>query len=530
MTVALEDLRRARRGLEAEPLARDPLDLGLGSRVGADGAGELADAEALDRVDEPLAIAVERERPPGELEPERGRLGVDAVRSTHADRVAVLLGTGDDGSEGAIEALEQERPRVLDGEREGRVEHVRRREAVVEEAAVVAEPLGDRIHEGRNVVVRLPLDLGDPLGRRDDGAARESRRRSRAGRHRPRPTPRARPARRRASGAASRRPTRCGSWPGGSSGRSRCHSRAPPRRRPGAPGSWGYPHPRSQARPVSPRRAPQYRAGHEHRQPSATRPPPHEDHARRRRHAGRGRGYSRGWRQALARLRLPADWLRARDRLVDAARHADRDRPRDGRDARRTPDSRGDDVPLDARSPRPNAGGPASFLGLDVARPYRPIAANGFLRRVFAPRTVWERAKDPAVWRDLVYLLLVFFPLAIATFVDGSVHLGRRRSSSRPSRSRTGRVPGSSSARRQRGHVAGGARLPRRRHRPPRAAPVVPRPPRSGARGDGSRPPRAVVPRSGRSGWCVSGRSRSTRPSPSAGGSSATSTTAPSSG
>ena len=76
-------------------------------------------------MDEPLAIPVERERPPGELEPERGRLGVDAVRPTHADRVAVLLGTGDDGSEGAIEALEQECPRVLDGEREGRVEHVR---------------------------------------------------------------------------------------------------------------------------------------------------------------------------------------------------------------------------------------------------------------------------------------------------------------------------------------------------------------------------------------------------------------------
>jgi signal transduction histidine kinase len=56
------------------------------------------------------------------------------------------------------------------------------------------------------------------------------------------------------------------------------------------------------------------------------------------------------------------------------------------------------------------------FLGLDVESPYRPIEAGGLLSRVFEPRVVWERVKDPAVWRDLAYLLLVFFPLAIATF------------------------------------------------------------------------------------------------------------------
>ncbi len=51
------------------------------------------------------------------------------------------------------------------------------------------------------------------------------------------------------------------------------------------------------------------------------------------------------------------------------------------------------------------------LLGIEVTRPYRTLTANGWLRRT------WERAKDPAVWRDLAYLLLVFFPLAIATFV-----------------------------------------------------------------------------------------------------------------
>jgi signal transduction histidine kinase len=52
-----------------------------------------------------------------------------------------------------------------------------------------------------------------------------------------------------------------------------------------------------------------------------------------------------------------------------------------------------------------------ALLGIVVERPYRALASTGWLRRA------WERSKDPAVWRDLTYLLLVFFPLAIVTFV-----------------------------------------------------------------------------------------------------------------
>ena len=168
VTVALQDLRRARSRLEAEPLAGDALHLGLGGRVRADGAGELADAQALDRAHEPLPVAIERERPAGELEAEGRRLGVDAVRATHADRLPVLLGADDDGAEGAIETLEHERARVLHRERERRVEHVRRGEPVVEPAPLLAEPLGGGVDERRDIVVRLALDLGHALRRRQD--------------------------------------------------------------------------------------------------------------------------------------------------------------------------------------------------------------------------------------------------------------------------------------------------------------------------------------------------------------------------
>ena len=40
----------------------------------------------------------------------------------------------------------------------------------MEPAALLAEPLRDGVDERRNIVVRLALDLGHPLGRRHDGA------------------------------------------------------------------------------------------------------------------------------------------------------------------------------------------------------------------------------------------------------------------------------------------------------------------------------------------------------------------------
>ena len=90
--------------------------------------------------------------------------------AAHADRLAVLFRTRDDGDEGAVDALEHERPRVLHGERQRRVEHVGRGQPVVEEAAFLAQPLGDGVDECGDVVVRLALDLGHACRRRHDRA------------------------------------------------------------------------------------------------------------------------------------------------------------------------------------------------------------------------------------------------------------------------------------------------------------------------------------------------------------------------
>ena len=167
MPVALNDLRRGRRRLEPESLAGDPLDLGVDRRVAADGAGELADAHAFESARDARPCAVELERPARELQPERRRLRVHTVRATDAERELVLLGARGDGCERAVEPGLQQRARLLDLQRERRVDHVRRREAVVEPAPVLAEPLRHGVDERRGVVVELRLELRDALGRRN---------------------------------------------------------------------------------------------------------------------------------------------------------------------------------------------------------------------------------------------------------------------------------------------------------------------------------------------------------------------------
>ena len=74
----------------------------------------------------------------------------------------------DDRGERAVDAFDDQPARLLDLQRERRVEDVGGREPVVEPAPVLAEPLGDRVDERRDVVVRPLLDLAHALRRRRD--------------------------------------------------------------------------------------------------------------------------------------------------------------------------------------------------------------------------------------------------------------------------------------------------------------------------------------------------------------------------
>ena len=218
--VALDDLRRGRRRLEPELLAGQALHLGVGRRVRADGARELADADPLERAAEPLSGAVELEGPDGELEAEGRRLGVHAVRAADHQRVAVLLRPSEDGVEGALDPGENQPARLADLQSERGVDDVGGREPVVEPATLRAEPVGNGVDERRQVVLGLLLELGDASRGGWAGCGADLARPQRPERPRPRPTHRALRARPRASARACPPPTRSSTWPGGSSGKS----------------------------------------------------------------------------------------------------------------------------------------------------------------------------------------------------------------------------------------------------------------------------------------------------------------------
>ncbi len=115
--------------LEPERLAGNTLDVWRGGGVRADGAGELADAHSDERSVEPLAIALELERPTDELEAERRRLGMDAVRPPDRHGRAMLVRAHVDRADGAFHALGDQFTCRLHGRARARCRGRRRRSA-----------------------------------------------------------------------------------------------------------------------------------------------------------------------------------------------------------------------------------------------------------------------------------------------------------------------------------------------------------------------------------------------------------------
>src|SRR5688572_25668032 len=83
MPVALDDL--CARGVGVEPELAENLRLQIGPEVAVrpDRSGDLAGPDLVDRPGEAAAAPVDLERPAGELQPERDRLGVDRVGPAH---------------------------------------------------------------------------------------------------------------------------------------------------------------------------------------------------------------------------------------------------------------------------------------------------------------------------------------------------------------------------------------------------------------------------------------------------------------
>ena len=226
VAVALEDLRRARRRLEPEPLARDALDLGIDGRVLPDRARQLADPQPLDAPERPArGRARAANAQPASLSPNVvGSAWTPCVRPMHSVS-RCSSARSDDDLERAVQPVEDQRAGLLDGQRQRGVEHVRRGEAVVEPAPVVAQLRRPRDRRTPRRRARSPAPAGRPRRATARGPRRGSGRPRRPRRCPPRPSRRAPRARPRAFARASARPTRPGSWRAGSSERSRSDSR-----------------------------------------------------------------------------------------------------------------------------------------------------------------------------------------------------------------------------------------------------------------------------------------------------------------
>ena len=94
VAVAGNDLRRHVLALQAEAVEGRRLDARVAIGIGADGAGELAHADALEGGGQPVALAPQLGHPAQQLEPEGGRLGVHAVGAADRRGVPELLGPG----------------------------------------------------------------------------------------------------------------------------------------------------------------------------------------------------------------------------------------------------------------------------------------------------------------------------------------------------------------------------------------------------------------------------------------------------
>ena len=164
VAVAAEYLRRDRRGAEAEPFHRHPLHFRRDVGERADRARELADADVLGgsalKRSRLRVHLVEGER---ELEPERRRLGVDAVRAADRECGPVLLRPHGQHVDHPVERRADVLVRPQKPEAECRIDDVGGGQPVVHPLPLLTQRLRDGPRESDHVVPRRRFDLVDAV-------------------------------------------------------------------------------------------------------------------------------------------------------------------------------------------------------------------------------------------------------------------------------------------------------------------------------------------------------------------------------
>ena len=139
------------------------LDARVDVGEGADRAGDRAGGDLRSRRASALPGARELGVGQRQLQAEGGRLGVDAVAAADRRRELVLEGAPLQRRQQRVDVREQDVGRAAELHREAGVEDVGRGHALVQEARLRADDLGDVGQEGDDVVLHLALDLVDAL-------------------------------------------------------------------------------------------------------------------------------------------------------------------------------------------------------------------------------------------------------------------------------------------------------------------------------------------------------------------------------
>ena len=163
VAVARDHLGRDRLEREPHRLGDMRLDARIDLGEGADRAGDRAGRDLLARGDQPLAGAGELGIGIGELQPEGDRLGMDAVGAADGRRHLVLEGAPLQRRQHLVDVGEQQVGGAGQLHVEAGVEHVGRGHALVHEARLGTDDLGEMGQEGDDVVLGLALDLVDAL-------------------------------------------------------------------------------------------------------------------------------------------------------------------------------------------------------------------------------------------------------------------------------------------------------------------------------------------------------------------------------
>ncbi len=127
-------------------------------REGADRAGNRAGRDLFARCHEARLGAIEFGIGLRELQPEGHGLGMDAVRAADGRRQLVLEGPLLERGQQLVGIGDQDVGRARELDRKAGIEHVRRRHALMHEARLGADDLGQMGQEGDDVVLDLGLD------------------------------------------------------------------------------------------------------------------------------------------------------------------------------------------------------------------------------------------------------------------------------------------------------------------------------------------------------------------------------------